>query len=304
MRSGLSIAPTVQAIVVNRVPVVDPQFAPIIGDDAKMVMTCPENSQAACPSDSEVIASGEARPSATCVAIVHNVFPASHVWSAALQVLATAALAKIVSVLPEETMAISGLVIITSATCASDNPPVSSIGTMVPEEHPSMTTTLKHLKSHKMPSCTKMPSGVASAPSVQTIVVNCVSIVNPQLASIIGNNLQVVMAGSEDSHAACPTYSEVIAFSKARPPATCVSVVHKVSPTSHIWSATVQVLAPTTLTKKEGIFHEETVAICGFIFDRASSTCANNSPSVSSIRAMVPEEHTSMTTSLKHLKSH
>jgi hypothetical protein len=65
---------------------------------------------------------------------------------------------------------------------------------MVPEEHPSMTTTLKHLNSHKMPACTNVPSDVTSTPSVQAIVVDCVPIVKPQLASIIRNNLEVVMA--------------------------------------------------------------------------------------------------------------
>jgi hypothetical protein len=216
-------------------------------------------------------------------------FPASHVRSATLQVLATATLAKIVSVLPEKAMAIRGLVEIPSATGARDHPPVPSVRTMVPEEHPSMTTTLKHLKSHKMPPCTKMPSGVASAPSVQAIVVNGVSIVDPQLASIIGNNLQVVMACPEDSHAARPASGEVVVSGESRPPATCVTIVHKVSPASHVWSATIQVLAPTTLTKIKGILHEETVTIRGSIFDRAPTTGAHNGPSVSSIRTMVPE---------------
>merc|ERR1719253_2564549 len=37
---------------------------------------------------------------------------------------------------------------------------------------------------------------------------------------------------------------------------------------------------------------------------RTSPTCAHNSPSLSSIGAMVPEQHTCMTPALKHLKSH
>jgi len=197
------------------------------------------------------------------------VFPAGHVWPAAFQVLATAALAKIEGVLPEETMAISGFVVIFLSTCTRDNPPVSSIGAMVPEEHPSMTTTLKHFKSHKMPPCANVPFDVASTPSVQAIVVNCISIVKPQLASIVRNNLQVVMACPEDSHAACPAHSELIASGKPGPLGTCVTIVHDVSPASHVWFATIQVLAPTTLTKVEGVLHEETSAVRGFIFDSA-----------------------------------
>jgi hypothetical protein len=55
--SGLPIAPAVQAVIVNCVLVVEPQLAAIIRDYAEMVMSCPENSQAACPTHSEVITS-------------------------------------------------------------------------------------------------------------------------------------------------------------------------------------------------------------------------------------------------------
>jgi len=108
--------------------------------------------------------------------------------------LAPPALTKVEDILPEETSAISDANSMLLAFCTRDNPSVSSIGTMVPEENPSMTTTLKHLNSHKMPPCANVLSDVTSAPSVQAIVVNCVSIVKPQLASVIRNNLEVVMA--------------------------------------------------------------------------------------------------------------
>ena len=120
-----------------------------------------------------------------------DMFPASHIRTATVQVLATSTLTEVKDIFSEETMTISDAVRL-PATCTRNNPTVSSVRTMVPEKHPSMTTTLKHLKSHKMPPCTNMPSGVASAPSVQAIVVNCVSIVKPQLASIIRDNLEVV----------------------------------------------------------------------------------------------------------------
>jgi hypothetical protein len=81
-----------------------------------------------------------------------------------------------------------------SASRTDNNPSVSSVVAMVPEEHPSMTTTLKHLNSHKMPACTNVPSDMTSTPSMQAIVVDCVPIVKPQLASIIRDNLEVVMA--------------------------------------------------------------------------------------------------------------
>ena len=89
-----------------------------------------------------------------------------------------------------------------------------------------MTTTLKHLKSHKPPTGTHMRSGLSIAPAMQAIVVNCVSIVDPQLASIIGNELEVVTAALEDSQAASPTHCKVIATSETRPFATGVAIVN------------------------------------------------------------------------------
>jgi hypothetical protein len=44
MLGNLSVAPSVQAIVVDRIPVVKPQLASIIRNYAPSVMTCPENS--------------------------------------------------------------------------------------------------------------------------------------------------------------------------------------------------------------------------------------------------------------------
>ena len=71
MPGGLSIAPTVQAIVVDCVAVVNPKFAPIIRIDAEVVTPCLEDSQAASPTDSKVIAASKTRPLATGVTIVY-----------------------------------------------------------------------------------------------------------------------------------------------------------------------------------------------------------------------------------------
>jgi hypothetical protein len=49
---------------------------------------------------------------------------------------------------------------------------------------------------------------------MQAIVVNCVSVVDPQLAPIIGNNAEIIMPSSENSQAPCPTHGKVIASSK------------------------------------------------------------------------------------------
>ena len=72
MLDALAIAPAMQAIVVNGIPVVDPQLASIIGDDAEPVVAVLADSQDACPTDGEVIASDKALPFAVRVAIVHH----------------------------------------------------------------------------------------------------------------------------------------------------------------------------------------------------------------------------------------
>ena len=169
----------------------------------------------------------ETRPLAACVAIVHDVLPASHIRFATVQVLASPTLAKVEGVLPEETSTICDLIRdMASATCANNNPSIASIGTMVPEKHPSMATTLKHLKSHQTPSSAHVWSGLSIAPAMQAIVVDCVPIVNPQFAAIIRDNAEMVMACLEDSQAARPTHSEVIASGKTRPLTSCVAIVY------------------------------------------------------------------------------
>ena len=152
--------------------------------------------------------------------------PASHVRLATVQVRAMAALTEVEDVLPEETIAIRRFMPSVLATCTYNSPFVSSIETFVPEQHPSCTTMLKHLKSHKMPPSSKMLGGLLIAPAVQAIVVDCVPIVNPQLAPIIGENAEAVIACLEDSQTACPTHGKVIASAKTGPSATCVAIVH------------------------------------------------------------------------------
>ena len=69
---GLSIAPGVQAIVVDRDAIVNPQFASIVGVNAEAVWASFEDSHAACPTHSKVVTLTETGPVAICVAIVHH----------------------------------------------------------------------------------------------------------------------------------------------------------------------------------------------------------------------------------------
>jgi len=230
--------------------------------------------------------------------------PTSHVWFATVEVLTAATLTKVEDVLPEEARAISDLVPgLTSATGTHNHPSVSSIATPVPEQHPSMATTLKHFKPHKMPPGAKMTGSLTIAPAVQAIIVDCVLVVDPQLAAVIGVNTETVMACLEDPQATCPAHSKVITSGKTRPFSTCVAIVHHVFPTRHVWTATVEILAPSPLTEVENVLPEETMTI-SWTMSATTATCTHNSPSVSSVRTMVPEEHASMPALLKHLKPH
>ena len=112
------------------------------------------------------------------------------------------------------------------STCTHKTPSVSGIGTPVPETDACMASALKHFKSDKTPSSTKMPVGLSIAPAVQAIVVDSVAIVNPQFASIVGVNAEAIVTSSEDSHAAGPTHSKVVTSTETRPIAICVAIVH------------------------------------------------------------------------------
>jgi len=176
---------------------------------------------------------------------------------------------------------------------------------MVPEEHPSMATMFEHLEPHKMPTSTNVLSDLPIAPTVQAIVVDCITVVDPQVAPIIGDNAEMVMACPVESHAACPTHSKVIASVKPWPLSTCVAIVDIVLPTSHIRPAPIQVLAIAPLTEVESVLHKETMPISDFMARGCfSATCTRNCPPVASIGSPVPEQHPSMTTMFKHLKPH
>jgi hypothetical protein len=197
--------------------------------------------------------------------------PSSNLWSTSVQVLAPAALTEVETILHEKTMAVSCAVgTAFMATSTGNIPSISSVGTLVPEEHACVTTVFEHLEPHKAPMMKVKSSSLTVSPTMQTIVVDSVPVVNPQFAAIIRNNAESVMASPEESHASSPTHSKMIMSGKARPPASGVPVVHGMTPTSHLWPAPMQILTSTTLTEVEGILPEETMAIGGPM--RAAST--------------------------------
>jgi hypothetical protein len=120
---------------------------------------------------------------------------------------------------------------------------------------------LKHLKPHEVPSTTKIPIGLTITEAVQAIIVDCVAAGDPQLTSIVGNNTVPVMAAPRDSHASCPTHSEMISPFKTRPVVTRIPIPNHLTPTSHVRFPTVQIWNATTLPEVEGVFPEEACAI-------------------------------------------
>ena len=263
---GLRVAPTVQAIVVDSVTVVEPQLAPIIRDNAESVMATPEDSHLTCPTNGEVVTSRKTWPPAPSVAVVHHLTPASHVRLTSIEVRAPPSLTKVKDILPEETTAVCGISVgMPQATGTHNSPSVCGVRTLVPEHHTGMTTTFEHLNSYDAPPSTEMSGGLAVALSMQPIIVDCVTIVNPQLAPIIGDNAQPVMTCLVDSHTTCPPHGKVIASRETRPPLPCIAIVNHLAPSCHVRSATVQVLATVTLAKVEGILSEDAVAISGAI---------------------------------------
>jgi hypothetical protein len=116
-----------------------------------------------------------------------------------------------------------------------------------------MTTALKHFELHMMPSGTLMLCGLPIAPTMQAIIIDRVSIVNPQLASIIGDDAESVLACPANSQAACPSHREVITTGKAAPLSACVAIVNCLDYASHVCPATVQVRTTGALPKIEGL---------------------------------------------------
>jgi hypothetical protein len=165
MSGNFTIAPAMQAIIVDRIPIVHPQLASIVGQNAEPVIRSPENSHATCPANCKVITSGKTWPSAACVPVVHHLFPTSHVRTATIQVRAPAPLTEVEGILAEDSMTINDATR-PVASCTRNHPSVSSVATSVPQEHPSMTTTFKHFKPDEMPSTAKMPVGLPITPSM------------------------------------------------------------------------------------------------------------------------------------------
>jgi hypothetical protein len=143
-----------------------------------------------------------------------------------------------------------------------------------------MTTVLKHLQSYKMPSSSLMAIGLAITPSVQAIIVDCVPVINPQLASIIRNDAESVTTCTEDPYTACPPRRKMISPAKTTPIASCVRMVHYLAPACHIRPATRQFGASTTLPKIEAVFPEEPMAINGAMLHEPFTTGAHDCPSV------------------------
>merc|ERR1719199_1338782 len=198
---------------------------------------------------------------------------------AAVQVLAATTLPEVVATLNPATAATSAA--IPPAATATPrphasrrhNPPsVASVTAVVPEHDASMTPVLEELDSHGVPPTTVMPSGHPAAPAVQAIIVERVAVVDPELASIIGDELKMVPSSTPNDHPACPTRSKVISTAPAAPPAACVAVVHPRAVASMVNPAAVQVLAPPPLPEVIATLNPATAATSAAIPPATTAT--------------------------------
>jgi hypothetical protein len=164
------------------------------------------------------------------------------------QILASTALAEVVDLLPEPSA--------TTTACTHNSPSIISVGASVPEKHPGMTTTLKHLNSYCVYTSTKIFEGFPVAPTMQSVVIDRVPIADPQLAAIIGDDAETVVTAPADPQSACPADGEVIASDKASPFAIRIAIVHNLHFASHLGFVGIQVLASTTLSEVVDSFDE------------------------------------------------
>merc|ERR1719263_288413 len=106
-----------------------------------------------------------------------------------------------------------------------------------------------------------------------------------------------------NSHAACPSHSKVVTPTETGPIAICIAIVYHMFPALQVGSATVQVLAPATLTEVECVLPEETMAISDPVARvPGAMICTHKTPSVSGIGTPVPEMDACMATTFKHFK--
>jgi hypothetical protein len=163
-------------------------------------------------------------------------------------------LSEVKSILSKEGMPINDTIIATASSIRTNRlPSISSVAAPVPEKHTGMTTMLKHLNSCEMPSSTNVPSSLPVPPAVQAIIVDRVTVIEPKFAPIIGNDAKTIMATSKEPYTTRPAHCEVVPSAIATPVVACVPIIDIPAPTSKVWSATVQILAPTTLSKVEDL---------------------------------------------------
>jgi hypothetical protein len=124
-----------------------------------------------------------------------------------------------------------------------------------------MSTMFKHLNPRKAPTMKMMLGRLTVTPAMQAIVVDGEPIVNPQFASVVGNDAESDMASPEKSHTCCPTHSKMITSGETWPPSTCITIVHGVPPASHIWPTVTHAWARAAHTEVEDVLPKETMSI-------------------------------------------
>merc|ERR1712054_360841 len=245
---GFAIPPAVAPIIVDGVPVVDPQLGTVIGNEREPVTASAVEPDTAGPAHSKVVGTRESRPPATCVAVVDVVPPPRHVRPPVGKMWHTAALTEIEGILPEQAMAVYDSVADAPvATGIQHSPAVVGVWATITQQDASMATTFEELHPEHAPSCMNVPRGFAIPPAVEPIIVDGVTVVDPQLGTVIGNEREPVMASAVEPDTAGPFHSKVVGTSESRPLAICVAVVDVVLPPPHVRPPVGKVLHPVAL---------------------------------------------------------
>jgi hypothetical protein len=156
---------------------------------------------------------------------------------------------------------------------------------------------LKHFQPERAPPTVKELSSHTSSHAVQAIIIDCESVVNPELAAIIRRDRQPVGTTPFDDHGATPTNSEMISSEETWPSARSGSVVHPTDSTSRPCTAATQIRAASTLTEIEDFFPNAHTANGLW----SSHSCIRyNGHSVTGVATPVSEYHACPTATFKH----
>jgi hypothetical protein len=189
---GLVVSQAMEPVVVHSVTVVQVEIAAVIGNKRKPVTASPTDRQVTGPTTRKVVTMRDAWPIAACIAIDNTAHDPWHGRSA-IQVRDVPHSSDVVDLLLETTATQ-----VPDCISRHNHHPVACVSSPVPEDHASTATLLEHLKPHMMLPFDQAPIRLRVAHAMEAIVVYSVTVVNVQLAAIIGSNREAIDAWTID----------------------------------------------------------------------------------------------------------